>query len=55
MQCACAASSPNVDFHGGKVGSSFASFFMPGAPPRQGHSGSRLYVRLVTAICRVHG
>ncbi|PCH40400.1 WD40 repeat-like protein [Wolfiporia cocos MD-104 SS10] len=23
-----------------KVGSSFSSFFMPGAPPRQGHSGS---------------
>lgn len=23
-----------------KVGSSFVSFFMPGAPPRQGHAGS---------------
>lgn len=23
-----------------KVGSSFSSFFNPGAPPRQGHSGS---------------
>ncbi|KAK2465293.1 hypothetical protein APHAL10511_002647 [Amanita phalloides] len=26
-----------------KVGSSFASFFSPGAPPRQGHSGSEPY------------
>ena len=26
-----------------KVGSSFTSFFMPGAPPRQGHSGSDPY------------
>ncbi|KAI0088571.1 hypothetical protein BDY19DRAFT_993956 [Irpex rosettiformis] len=26
-----------------KVGSSFTSFFMPGAPPRQGHAGSEPY------------
>lgn len=26
-----------------KIGSSFTSFFMPGAPPRQGHSGSEPY------------
>lgn len=26
-----------------KVGSSFTSFFLPGAPPRQGHSGSEPY------------
>ncbi|OSC98008.1 WD40 repeat-like protein [Trametes coccinea BRFM310] len=29
-----------------KVGSSFTSFFMPGAPPRQGHSGSEPYKTL---------
>lgn len=32
--------------HVWKVGSSFASFFMPGAPPRQGHSGSQPYKTL---------
>ncbi|KAI8986132.1 WD40 repeat-like protein [Trametes punicea] len=29
-----------------KVGSSFTSFFMPGAPPRQGHNGSEPYKTL---------
>ncbi|RDX48877.1 WD40 repeat-like protein [Lentinus brumalis] len=29
-----------------KVGSSFTSFFMPGAPPRQGHSGSEPFKTL---------
>ncbi|KAG6336863.1 hypothetical protein ID866_2221 [Astraeus odoratus] len=29
-----------------KVGSSFTSFFIPGAPPRQGHSGSQPYKTL---------
>ena len=29
-----------------KVGSSFASFFLPGAPPRQGHAGSDPYKTL---------
>ena len=29
-----------------KVGSSFTSFFHPGAPPRQGHSGSDPYKTL---------
>ncbi|KAH7928777.1 hypothetical protein BV22DRAFT_1058262 [Leucogyrophana mollusca] len=29
-----------------KVGSSFTSFFKPGAPPRQGHSGSQPYKTL---------
>ncbi|KAF8631069.1 hypothetical protein AX15_002671 [Amanita polypyramis BW_CC] len=29
-----------------KVGSSFASFFTPGAPPRQGHGGSQPYKSL---------
>jgi len=29
-----------------KVGSSFASFFTPGAPPRQGHAGSAPYKTL---------
>jgi WD40 repeat protein len=29
-----------------KVGSSFASFFNPGAPPRQGHSGSEPFKTL---------
>ena len=29
-----------------KVGSSFTSFFMPGAPPRQGSSGSKPYKSL---------
>jgi WD repeat-containing protein 7 len=29
-----------------KVGSSFASFFNPGAPPRQGHGGSSPYKTL---------
>ncbi|EPQ54828.1 WD40 repeat-like protein [Gloeophyllum trabeum ATCC 11539] len=29
-----------------KVGSSFSSFFNPGAPPRQGHSGSEPFKRL---------
>lgn len=29
-----------------KVGSSFTSFFNPGAPPRQGHSGSQPYKTL---------
>ena len=28
-----------------KVGTSFTSFFLPGAPPRQGHSGSEPYKR----------
>lgn len=29
-----------------KVGSSFASFFTPGAPPRQGHGGSEAFKTL---------
>lgn len=29
-----------------KVGSSFASFFNPGAPPRQGHGGSQPFKTL---------
>lgn len=29
-----------------KVGSSFVSFFLPGAPPRQGHAGSEPYKTL---------
>ena len=29
-----------------KVGSSFTSFFLPGAPPRQGHSGSEPFKTL---------
>lgn len=29
-----------------KVGSSFTSLFMPGAPPRQGHGGSEPFKRL---------
>ena len=29
-----------------KVGSSFVSFFTPGAPPRQGHGGSQPYKSL---------
>ena len=29
-----------------KVGSSFASFFNPGAPPRQGHAGSEPFKSL---------
>ncbi|KAH9932736.1 WD40 repeat-like protein [Epithele typhae] len=29
-----------------KVGSSFTSFFLPGAPPRQGHGGSEPFKRL---------
>lgn len=29
-----------------KVGSSFTSFFNPGAPPRQGHGGSEPFKRL---------
>lgn len=29
-----------------KVGSSFASFFTPGAPPRQGHGGSQPFKTL---------
>lgn len=29
-----------------KVGSSFTSFFYPGAPPRQGHSGSEPFKTL---------
>lgn len=43
-----------------KVGSSFASFFTPGAPPRQGQSGSRPYKSLnfhfgdICELCYVH-
>ncbi|TFY66090.1 hypothetical protein EVG20_g5003 [Dentipellis fragilis] len=33
-----------------KVGSSFTSFFNPGAPPRQGHSGSEPYKSLTFPI-----
>ena len=29
-----------------KVGSSFVSFFIPGAPPRQGHAGSEPFKTL---------
>ena len=29
-----------------KVGASFTSFFMPGAPPRQGHAGSEPFKTL---------
>jgi WD40 repeat protein len=29
-----------------KVGTSFASFFNPGAPPRQGHAGSEPFKRI---------
>lgn len=40
-----------------KVGSSFSSFFSPGAPPRQGHGGSQPYKTLAfnvgdQGICR---
>lgn len=33
-----------------KVGSSFTSFFHPGAPPRQGHSGSAPYKTFPTVL-----
>jgi WD repeat-containing protein 7 len=33
-----------------KVGTSFASFFNPGAPPRQGHAGSEPYKSLTCHV-----